>query len=1156
MSSLRFIFVGLSLLLASCGTGKSPPVESAKPTLKDAKVVGGVGKALKGYESYLEKVPESEVTPDTIRRLADLKIKKEFDVTDSSAAAKKADGKPDAPVSAGITKMPSAQSRETAADLEKRTAAGGAIPVANGAGADLKSPAALEAIALYKKLLKDFPNYEFNEQALYQLARSYDEVGESENAIKMLERLAEKYPRSSYIEEVQFRRGEYYFVTRKFTEAEAAYKAIVAIGAKSPYFEFAQYKLGWTYYKRGMEEEAMKLFVTLLDYKVSKGDDLERPLNSFDERRIEDTYRVMNLIFANWGGPDAVKEYFGKIGKRPYEASIYKYLGDYYLEKRRYSDAAVTYQAFGKTHAFHKLSPYFDMWAINAYKQGDFPTIVIQGYKDFVAKYGLKSDYWKNFKISEFNEAIEFFKESLVDIASYYHALFRDPRLVTDIEVNFQESLRWYREFLGSFPKDKRAVTVHYHMSELLLEKNMFAQAAVEFERVAYDYPAHEKAADAGYTAIYALRKSLAVSEKADEERVLRDIVRSSLKFVDVFPRNEKAALVLSAAIEDMYELKEYKLAADTARMLLAKYVADQQIRRSAWLIFGHASFELGILKNAEEGYMSALKLTDDNDASRSDWIENLAATLYKQGENANERGDYKTAARYFLLVGKYTPTSKIRAVADFDGATALINNKDLTDAAQVVRSYRERYPDDPRAVELTKKLALAYREGGMLTLAAVEYEGLGASNKDKVFQRASLTLAAELYTQARELEKAYPIYLRYIKLFPEPLEYKLEMQDKIAAYLKTRENMSDYIVELQKIMDADARAGAARTDRTRVLGAKAALEFAEVIVKQFAEVKIVTPFAESLQKKQAAMKVAEGQLQKLLEYETDLVTAAATYYLAEMYYDFNRALVKSERPDNLKGMEKEQYELSIEEQAYLFEEKSIQVHQKNVELLGRGISNLWIERSIERLAKIVPARYAKPEESTGYVPAFENVDYAAIMSFTRSVPRSSAGAGAARAALSGKKSEIEADFDAAMMAIKIVQYEKAIKLLEKIIGQAPNNPVPYINLALVHEKMQRYELAEENLLKAIKVDPDNPVANNEYALLSRKLGKFTTARQIYEKVLAKNPNFIVAHKNLGILCDLYLKDFSCALREYGMLSSLVPADVVVKNWIADVKSR
>ena len=56
--------------------------------------------------------------------------------------------------------------------------------------------------------------------------------------------------------------------------------------------------------------------------------------------------------------------------------------------------------------------------------------------------------------------------------------------------------------------------------------------------------------------------------------------------------------------------------------------------------------------------------------------------------------------------------------------------------------------------------------------------------------------------------------------------------------------------------------------------------------------------------------------------------------------------------------MELEQYELAIEEQAYPFEEKAIQVHESNLQLISRGVYNAWIEKSLQKLAEFIPARY------------------------------------------------------------------------------------------------------------------------------------------------------------------------------------------------------
>jgi hypothetical protein len=225
------------------------------------------------------------------------------------------------------------------------------------------------------------------------------------------------------------------------------------------------------------------------------------------------------------------------------------------------------------------------------------------------------------------------------------------------------------------------------------------------------------------------------------------------------------------------------------------------------------------------------------------------------------------------------------------------------------------------------------------------------------------LTLAAELYEQAGQTEHAVRVYRRYVEQFPRPLELALEARYKLARLYKSANDNKSYLSELQQIVDSDARAGGERTDRTRYLAAVSALALTEPLYERFVEIKLVKPFEKNLARKKAAMKEATDAFGKLAGYQAGEATAAAAFYIAEIYYQFGKALTESDRPDNLSAAEREQYELALEEQAYPFEEKAIKLHEKNLELLSVGVYNAWIDKSIERLAQLMPARYARAEE-------------------------------------------------------------------------------------------------------------------------------------------------------------------------------------------------
>lgn len=267
--------------------------------------------------------------------------------------------------------------------------------------------------------------------------------------------------------------------------------------------------------------------------------------------------------------------------------------------------------------------------------------------------------------------------------------------------------MHWYREYLSSFPKEPESPAINHQLADLLLENGSFAEAAIEFEHTAYDYPAHDKASEAGYAAVYAHRKGLAAAAADDKQKVKQDTIGSSLKFAEVFARHDKAPLVMAAAIDDIFEMKNYALAVPTSRRFIALFPnAEPPLRRTAWVTLAHSSLELGQFKAAEEGYMQSLPLVPEGDKARPNLIENLAAAIYKQGEEAGKQGDYKTAAQHFARVARAAPTSTIRPVADYDGAAALIQLKDWDGAASMLTALRSSYPAHKLQPEVTKKLS------------------------------------------------------------------------------------------------------------------------------------------------------------------------------------------------------------------------------------------------------------------------------------------------------------------------------------------------------------------------------------------------------------------------------------------------------------------
>jgi tetratricopeptide (TPR) repeat protein len=239
-----------------------------------------------------------------------------------------------------------------------------------------------------------------------------------------------------------------------------------------------------------------------------------------------------------------------------------------------------------------------------------------------------------------------------------------------------------------------------------------------------------------------------------------------------------------------------------------------------------------------------------------------------------------------------------------------------------------------------------------------------------------ALLLAGDLYQQAQSTDRAVDVYSRYVEQYPKPVETAAETRFKIAEIHKSRNDQARYREQLEAIVRLDANAGSERTDRTRNLAARGSLVLAEPLYEHFAGLQLVQPFEQSLQEKRRAMDAALAAFGNLVAYEVGEVTAAATFYMAEVYSNFSRSLVESERPAELKAGELQDYELALEEEAFPLEEKAIAVHEKNLELMSGGIYNAWIDKSLARLAVLKPGRYAKSEISSGFLGSIDRYVY------------------------------------------------------------------------------------------------------------------------------------------------------------------------------------
>ena len=220
-----------------------------------------------------------------------------------------------------------------------------------------------------------------------------------------------------------------------------------------------------------------------------------------DERRVADTFRVISLSFSNLGGPEVVQRVLRD--ERPPQLRGSRLRATSASSTSR-SCATTTRprptRRSSRSTRSTASSPHFSMRVIEIYDAGRLPEAgarVEEGLRD--AATGCRPNTGATSTSAESPEVLSYLKSNLKDLANHYHAQYQNA------ELGRRRSPRTTpRRCAGTASSSLRSRTtpesppINYQLADLLLENKDFAGAAREYERTAYDYPAHDEAAGRG----------------------------------------------------------------------------------------------------------------------------------------------------------------------------------------------------------------------------------------------------------------------------------------------------------------------------------------------------------------------------------------------------------------------------------------------------------------------------------------------------------------------------------------------------------------------------------------------------------------------------------------------------------------------------------
>lgn len=842
-----------------------------------------------------------------------------------------------------------------------------------------------DAVAQYNALL-DNPDLPLDagtdERLLYRLAKAYALDGRMAEANSTLSRLVARYPNSPFAGEARFRMAEHAFSQGNYTRAAELYQQVVDAGPATPFHTNAQYMVGWSLFKDNRFRASVAPFTSVLDELVPADGNLSS-LSDADRGLVTDTLRVMGITFSYLDGADAIAEVYAGLGERHYKHLLYQQLGDFYLEKERFGDAAAAFETYTQAYPDTHRAPEFALKRLEVLKQGGLSAEVLAGKEAFVAQFGPQSRYWAGLAEPERDAQVKPTLALFLDeLSSFYHAkgqalqaAWRDydtkrkanPKLKPPepAEPAFVQAAHYYQQFIEVFPEAPTVAEKTFLMAEALVEAGELVQAVAAYENVAFTRIDAEYGARAGYNALVMLERLHQQAARGSDAAIQWQAqkIAAAINFADFYPGDARAAEVLATAADTLFTQNQYERALPLAvRLTQWQPSPANDLTQTAWLIVAHIRFDQQAYAEAEAAYREVLARAAADDPTRAQVVERIAASMYQGAEQKMAAGDHEAALAQFLAIERVAPGSEIAIKAQYDAGNYLLEQNAWARAEALFGDFARRYPSHSLTPSLAPKFALIYQELQLWDKAAASLTAMAQNTSDPDAKRQTLYLAAELYQKSGRTGDAATAYKNYLKAYPEPFDLATEARYQLLQMATQARDRGERNYWLQQLIDADRKAGKNTTERAHYLAASAANEFALAEFDQFERIKLTLPIKKSFAQKKKALERTLDAYKTVINYGVGEFVTEANYRIGNVYSQLSRDLLASERPKGLDDLAMEQYEILLEEQAYPFEEKSVELLAANAERAWDGFYDQWVKQSLNELAKLLPARYGKQE--------------------------------------------------------------------------------------------------------------------------------------------------------------------------------------------------
>ncbi|OGR96841.1 MAG: hypothetical protein A2016_11580 [Elusimicrobia bacterium GWF2_62_30] len=639
------------------------------------------------------------------------------------------------------------------------------------------------AASVFQKLVADFPEVDFKEEAEFLASDSYFHARDFDGAIVKYQEFIRKYPHSKLYSAALFRVGASQFNKKDYPGARASFQAVIDRDPRDFFSPLAQFFIAEAYLENKQVRDALFAYAKATtgyggssvapasQYKLAwcqylLGDHTQAvgALDSFlalypSDVLAKNAHYLKGLALLELKkSPDALRAFQSAVDMAPdssvAEQAMFMILRAEY-ERGNYNSILTSYQFIfkqlpqsgSKWRALSLLYVAEAYMAMNltADARNVYETIVRIYPNDVTALYAQEGLVWC-FSLGGDTAAAARAREKLRTLREAFPAAQQpggeDEMALADSHFNkkdYEKAYQLYEDFVAGQPKNPYAATALYRAGLALYRLRYYSQAVDTWEKISKRYPGAPETEPADFQ----IADTWFRAQKYNESAAAYDTI------VTKYPKSRQLPLAWLRLAQVRYSLNQDAAAAEQARLAVSQFplapeaadafdIAEAAFDRNPGLDFknwflglaqrrpqdrtsGEALFRLGRRLFEKKDFAGAV---ENLKKFSLDYIDHPAIkdAQFYLGEAYFQAGELENAAGVFDRFAQNYPDAKEHAMGLFRLGSSYYGLKDHERAAQAYSKLVALYPSSEYVKPALFNLALSYKATGATDKAESTY--------------------------------------------------------------------------------------------------------------------------------------------------------------------------------------------------------------------------------------------------------------------------------------------------------------------------------------------------------------------------------------------------------------------------------------------------